>query len=222
MRTESALQGGGELNDADSGEPAVDRPADERPGRRLRAGHVLPWVLVVLAVAVAAVATWRWQELAADDRQRAAVRAAAEDFAIALTNWDSADGMTDTRDTLRDAGTAAFAQDVEELFGGTEDMAAISDLGARSEGHVDGVYVQWIGTDPDLADEEADDLAPRAEVLAVVTQRITTDAGQETTDRYARILLEDADRGWLVHEVELLVDASQSATATATPGGGDG
>lgn len=208
MRTESAL-------DADTGDDPVEAPAEAggRPRRRLTAAAVLPWILVVLAVAVAAVATWRWQELAGEERQRAAVRAAAADFAIALTNWDSADGMTDTRDELRDSGTDAFAQDVEELFGGTEDMAAISDLGARSEGHVDGVYVQWVGADPDLAEEETADLPPRAEVLAVITQRITTDAGQETTDRYARILLEDAG-DWLVHEVELLVDASQSATAT--------
>lgn len=214
MRTESSL-------DADTGEgPVDDATGGSRPRRGPTARAVLPWVLVVLALAVAVVATWRWQELAGEQRQRTAVQTAAEEFAIALTNWDAADGMTDTRDQLRDSGTDAFAQDVEALFGGTEDMAAISDLGASSEGHVDGVYVQWLGADPELSDEETADLASRAEVLAVVTQRITTDAGQETTDRYARILLEDADGDWLIHEVELLVDASQSATAT--PGGGEG
>jgi len=224
VRTEP-LAGGGDLDDADTGEDPIhdpatdDPPTDARARRRPTARTVLPWVLVVLAVAVAVVATWRWQQLVGEERQRTAVRTAAEDFAIALTNWDAADGMADTRDALRDSGTDAFAQDVEALFGGTADMAAISDLGARSEGHVDGVYVQWIGADPDAAPEQAADLPARAEVLAVVTQRITTDAGQETTDRYARILLEDQG-DWLIHEVELLVDASQSATAT--PSGSQG
>ena len=218
MRTESPT-------DADTGDEPVTStdPAEAgRPRRRLRAATVLPWVLVVLAVAVAVVSTWRWQQLAGEERQRVAVQTAAEDFAVELTNWDAADGMADTRDALVDNGTEAFGQDVEQLFGGTEDLAALADVGASSEGHVRGVYVQWIGEPPaDEAAESTDaDAPPRAEALAVITQRLITDAGQETTARYARIVLEDSDEGWLIHEVELLVDASQATTAT--PGGAEG
>ncbi|MEX2627751.1 MAG: hypothetical protein WD225_12765, partial [Ilumatobacteraceae bacterium] len=120
MRTEPSL-------DPDTGdEPVTDGDAGAPPPARtgLRASVVLPWILVVLAVALAVVATWRWQELAGEQRQRDAVTAAAGDFALALTNWDAADGMGDTREALRVGGTEAFAQDVDDLFGGTEDLAA--------------------------------------------------------------------------------------------------
>ncbi|MFA9429385.1 hypothetical protein [Egicoccus sp. AB-alg2] len=178
----------------------VDAPADagEARGRRSSWLPWLPWLLVALAVAVAVVATWRWQELAGHERQRAAVTAAAGDFAVALTNWDAGDGMADTRESLRAGGTETFAQDVDDLFGGTEDLAALTELGARSDGDVRDVFVQSLDGD-------------RAEALAVVVQRLTTDEGQETNVRYARMTLSAADTGWLVDDVELLVDAAQQA-----------
>jgi hypothetical protein len=189
---------------ADTPDPAAtpstsDTASAAAPTRR-GLPPALPWILLVLAVVVAAVATWRWQELAALERQRAAVEATAGDFAVALTNWDAADGMADTREALRAHGTEAFAQDVDELFGGTEDLAALTELGARSEGEVRDLFVQSI------ADE-------RAEALAVVVQRVSTDAGQETNLRYAAVSLVHSSGDWLVDQVELLVDATSTAGA---------
>jgi len=183
----------------------TDRTSDTttRP-TTMRGSTWLPWLLVALAVAVAAAATWRWQELAGQERQREAVAAAAGDLALALTNWDAADGMADTRESLQASGTEAFGGDVDDLFGGTEDLAALTELGARSDGEVRDVFVQSLDED-------------RATALAVVVQRLTTDDGQETNVRFAHLALTRGGGGWLVDDVELLVDASQQATAGGGP-----
>jgi hypothetical protein len=174
------------------------------PGPRTSARRLVPWILVVLAVAVAVVSTWRWQELAGLERTREDVAAATSRFVTSLTSWDAAEGMAATRDELRTRGTEAFARDVDELFGSTEDLRGLEELGARSEGEVRDVYVQRLD-------------GARAETLAVVVQRVTT---SQVTDpevhlRYAAVTLERVEGGWLVDDLELLVDADPAGGAAA-------
>jgi hypothetical protein len=204
---------GTDVGDADGLTPEADDPtgttpqprdAEATPRSRTSVRQLLPWILVVLAVAVAVVSTWRWQEVAGLERTREDVAAATSGFVTTLTSWDAAAGMTATRDELRSRGTEDFARDVDELFGSTEDLRGLEELGARSEGEVRDVYVQRLDGD-------------RAQTLAVVVQRVTT---TEVTDpevhlRYAAVTLERIDGGWLVEDVELLVDADPSGGAAA-------
>jgi hypothetical protein len=179
----------------------AERPAapTRRPSRRL-----LPWILVVLAVATALVSTWRWQQLATIERAREDVAATTSQFVTALTTWDASAGMGATRDELQARGTEVFARDVDELFGTTEDLRGLAELGARSEGEVRDVYIQSLAGD-------------RAAGLAVVVQRVTTDEvdSPEVHLRYASVGLERVDGRWLVDDVELLIDAAPSSGAPA-------
>jgi hypothetical protein len=163
----------------------------------------LPWVLVVLAVAVAVVSTWRWQELAAVERAREDVAAATSQFVTTLTTWDASAGMVETREALRSGGTELFGSDVDELFGSTEDLRGLAELGARSEGEVRQVYVQSLQDD-------------RAETLAVVLQQVTTAEVQDPEFhlRYAAVELQLVEGRWLVDQLELLVDTSPSSDGT--------
>jgi hypothetical protein len=164
---------------------------------------VLPWVLVVLAVAVAVVSTWRWQELAVLERTREDVAAVTSRFVTTLTTWDASAGMGETREALRSGGTELFASDVDQLFGSTEDLRGLAELAARSEGEVREVYVQSLQED-------------RAETLAVVLQQVTTDAVEdpEVHLRYASVDLQLVDGQWLVDQLELLVDTAPTGAGT--------
>lgn len=190
----------------------ADRP-DPGPDRRRWLWLAAPWVVTVLAVAVAVVATVRWQALSSVERDAAGVERAAGEFLATLTNWDAVEGgMQDTREQLRAAGTPRFATDVDELFGTTGDLATLAELGARSEGEVRDVFVQSLSGDD-------------AEVLAVAVQRVVTDvtAGAEVSMRFAQMQLVREDGTWLVDEVELLVDSLREGTVrTDDPDGAPG
>ena len=190
-------------------------PADEREerdeqrsdgGRAPRLQAVLraaPWVLVVLALAVAVVSTVQWQQLAAAEADRDEVEATAGSFMLTLTTWDASEGMAATREQLREAGTERFGGEVDELFGTTEDLAGLEDIGARSEGEVRRSFVQEVDGD-------------RATALIVVSQRLTAQVldGEEASVRYAELDLVRTGGRWLIDDVELLVDvATQEAEA---------
>jgi hypothetical protein len=190
--------------------PADDPATDLRPSR-------LPWVVASVAtvVAISAIVAAMVLVQQARDGQReiAAVETTAGRFAAELTTWDATDGMADTRETLRAAGTATFAGDVDQLFGGTDDLATLEELGARSVGEVEDVLVRSVDGD-------------RAEALAVVVQEVTTDVteGAEVSLRYARLGLAREDGEWRIDAVELVVDALQEAaqrTDLAPPAGAD-
>jgi hypothetical protein len=191
--------------------PDPDAPADvptEVPvarGRR-ELPSWLPWVLVVLAVALAAFSTWRWQELAGTERAREDVSAASSAFVTTLTTWDASAGMQTVRDELRDGGTETFARDVDELFGSTEDLRGLAELGATSEGTVEDVFVQRLSGDV-------------AETLVVVVQRVSTQASDfpEVHRRFASLVLQHTDGRWLVEDLELLVDTAPASGAPAAP-----
>ena len=186
---------------ADQLGPAQDGVEHESGGgRSARLQQVLraaPWVLVVLALAVAVASTVQWQRLAAAEAERDEVEATAGSFMLTLTTWDASEGMAATREELREAGTERFGGEVDELFGTTEDLAGLEDIGARSEGEVRRSFVQEIDED-------------RARALIVVSQRLTADVldGEEASVRYAELDLVRTGGRWLVDDVELLVDVA--------------
>jgi nucleoid DNA-binding protein len=190
------------------GATAVGRP--ER-------GPRLPWIVAGVAVVVAMVALVAAAVLVSGaqrpEADLAAVEQTAGEFALALTNWDASDGMGDTREQLRGYGTETFAADVDDLFGGTDDLATLAELGARSDGEVRDVLVQRLDGDA-------------ATALVVVVQRVTTEVteGEEVSLRYAELqLVRDGD--WRIDQVDLVVDAlqetAQRSDATDLPGFGE-
>jgi hypothetical protein len=202
----------------DDGPPPGDDAPAEVPAGSSPGGSRLPWIVAIVAILVAFATAIGAAMLVADARRPAAdleaVEQAAGQFALDLTTWDASDGMGDTRERLREAGTETFAADVDELFGGTDDLATLEELGARSDGEVRDVLVQSLEGDEAVA-------------LAVVVQRVTTEVteGEEISLRYARLGLRREGGTWRVDQVELVIDALQQAAdrsdLSELPGFGD-
>lgn len=192
-------------DEVDDGVPGTGGGGSPTPPPRWR--RALPWALVVLAVAAAATSTWQWQQLAAEERARDEVAQSAGTFMLTLTNWDATEGMGDVREELRTHGTQRFAGEVEELFGTTEDLRELAEVGARSDGEVRRFFVQDLDGD-------------RAVALVVLVQRLTTDVteGEEVSVRYAELDLLQHDSEWLIDEVELLADVAQQEAEPIAPG----
>jgi Mce-associated membrane protein len=196
---------------SDPAQAATDGPAasDTRRAPTWRS-LVLPWVVAVLALAVAGVSTWQWLVLAAADDTREQVQRAAETFVLELTNWDASEGLAGTREELQAAGTGEFLQEVDELFGGTLG-AELEAVDAVSTGEVQDVFIQRIEGDQAIA-------------FAVVLQQLSTSVSDqpERTVRSARMELTEVDGRWLVSSVQLLADGGVTPDEVPTPPGENG
>lgn len=193
-------------------DPHPDDPTRDpaAPGGASSPGRGVTWWLGWAFAALGLIATAVLATLlltGGDDADRAAAEEAAGRFALALTTWDASDGgMATTREQLREASTDAFDSEVKQLFGGTDDLAELEEIGARSTSEVEQLLVERVEGD-------------QADVLAVVVQRVSTDIteGEEVSLRYARMGLLREDGAWQVDRVELLVDLLQDA-AERLPG----
>lgn len=156
--------------------------------------RIAPWVLALFGLAAAAFSTWQWLELRAVESTRAEVQAAATDFVLTLTNWDASDGLDDTVDELRAAGSERFLEEIDRLFGSGL-RQELEQVRAVSTGEIQDVFVQSI-------DER------EAVVFAVVIQELELGLTDESTStvRSARVALRKSDDRWLVTRVELVND----------------
>lgn len=179
----------------DARDDGAAAPPDETAERtpRPRRWWVLPWLVAAVAVLVAAASTSQWLALRAEEQTRQEVQRAAEEFVVALMNWDASDGLEDTREELRDRGTGAFLTEIDETFGGDGGTEA-EEFGYVSVGDVQDVYIQRIQEDEAVA-------------LGVVVQTITAESIDvaERTVRSARITLVREDDRWLVSAVDVFV-----------------
>jgi hypothetical protein len=194
------------MSDLDETTPTA-ATAQRSPARgRQRLLRAAPWVLLVLALAVAVASTVQWRSLAALEQERDAVERTAATFVLTLTTWDATEGMAATREELRESGTERFAGEVDELFGTTEDLAGLEEVAASSQGEVRHAFVQEIDDD-------------RALTLIVATQRLTADVveGEEVSVRYAEVALVRSDGRWQVDDVELLVDVADQHAEASLP-----
>lgn len=184
--------------------PEADADDTTTTDSRPRRWWVLPWLIAAVAVLVAIATTSQWLQLRAEDQARQEVLRAAEEFVVALTTWDASDGLEDTREELRAAGTGAFLAEVDELFGGSlgEELEEVE---AVSTGDVQDVFVQRI--------QEGEAIA-----LGVVVQELSTNLSDdpERTVRSARMTLTREDDRWLVSSVQLLADDVQEAAPEGT------
>lgn len=176
----------------------------------------LPWVVAVLAAIVALVSTVQWLRLADREATRDEVETAAATFVIELTNWDATDGLADTREALQAAGTPAFRNEVDELFGG-ELGTELETVGAVSRGEVQDVFLQRIEEAPGSGEEAGpdDEPLPTAVVFAVVEQTVASELSDvpDVIRRSARIVLHRIDGAWKVADVELIQDDSSLVPA---------
>ncbi|MBW3659602.1 MAG: hypothetical protein KY457_13255, partial [Actinobacteria bacterium] len=186
-------------DDVDAATTGKPDDGAERAPRRARRWWVLPWLVAAVAVLVAMATTSQWLALRAEDQTRQQVLRAAEEFVVALTTWDASDGLQDTRDELRAAGTGTFLTEVDELFGGSfgEELEEVE---AVSTGDVQDVFVQRIQEDEAIA-------------LGVVVQEVSTNLTDtpSRTVRSARMTLTREGDRWLVSSVQLLADDVEGA-----------
>lgn len=180
-------------------DPTSTGSGPETAARRPKRWSVLPWLIAAVAVLVAIATTSQWLALRAEDQTRQDVQRAAEEFVVALTTWDASDGLEDTREELRAAGTGGFLDEVDELFGGSLGDE-LEEVEAVSVGEVQDVFVQRI--------QEGEAIA-----LGVVVQEVRTNLADapERTVRSARLTLTEEGDRWLVSGVQLLADDAGAA-----------
>lgn len=161
------------------------------PGTPRRPLALLPWLVALGAIAVAVFSTVQWQSLRAEADDRRDVVVAATNFVTDLVNWDASDGIDDTVQALREQGTGRFLAQAEQLFGGpVGDELELAD--ASSTGEIEDLFVQSLEGD-------------RAEVFAVVAQRVSSDVADASEVQLRRVILqlERVEDTWRVENVEL-------------------
>lgn len=164
--------------------PTADRP------RGGGAGTVAPWIVAIVAVAVAIVALVQWWQLEGAASADEEARQVAGRVVSALTNWQ-ADDLQAVRETLEANGTDRFTGEASELL--DQFAQGLQQARARSVGEVlDLVADAEAGTDAAVA-------------LAVVRQEVTN-ASLERPDVQCwgtRVILQHRADRWLVDGVEL-------------------
>lgn len=153
-------------------------------------GAVAPWIVAVVAVAVALVALVQWWQLdrAASAEERS--RETAGQVVAALTNWQ-ADDLTAVRDTLERHGTERFVDEASQLL--DQFAQGLQQAEARSTGELLNLV------------SEVEEGTDGAVALAIVRQEVVN-ASLERPDVQCwgtRVILQHRDDRWLVDGVEL-------------------
>lgn len=173
-----------------SADAHTDAPRPRGPRRWARA---VPWVITVVAVAVAAISTYQWQVLASAEGRADSARTAAIAFMQDLTTWDATDGLDDEVERLRAQGTGPFLDELQFLFGGDELTSQLQADGVTARGEIQESYVQ------DLEGEQAEVFV----VVSVTYDAEAIDSARAPVTVPATLVLEHGDGGWLVQEVSV-------------------
>lgn len=169
-------------------------------------GTVAPWIVAVVAVAVAVVALVQWWQLdrAASAEERS--RETAGQVVAALTNWQ-ADDLTAVRDTLERHGTQRFVDEASQLL--DQFAQGLQQAEARSTGELLNLVSEVEGgTDGAVA-------------LAIVRQEVTNSSLERPDVQCwgTRVILQQRDGRWLVDGVELY-GPNQCPDVDEAPGDG--
>lgn len=181
--------------------PVADEP---RSSGRGRGGAVAPWIVAVVAVAVAVVALVQWWQL---DRAASAedqAREVAGRVVAALTNWQ-ADDLDAVRQTLDSNGTDRFNDEASQLL--DQFAQGLQQAEARSTGEILNLVADVVeGTDGAVG-------------LAVVRQEVTNSSLEQPDVQCwgTRVILQHRDGRWLVDGVELY-GPNQCPDADQAPG----
>lgn len=191
----------------DAGQELHPPPRDPQDGRgslTSGAGAVAPWIVAVVAVAVAVVALVQWWQLdrgVADDRE---AREVAGQVVAALTNWQ-ADDLSSVREILDRHGTERFTDEASQLL--DQFAQGLQQAEARSTGEILNLVA------------DAEEGAEGAVALAVVRQEVTnTSLDRPDVQCWGtRVVLQRRSDSWLVDGVELY-GPNQCPDADQAPG----
>lgn len=178
--------------------PELDTERKE-PGRFRRAGRaarslpwrfILPWTLFAIAAAFAILFGMLWLQDVREEDELDEVRATAQRFALALTNF-SADTIDEDVEEIKAFATGTFAEEVDTFFG-PEAVDAIEEADASSTGEVRGLFVQ-----------DHDD--GRASVFAVVDETIQNTVLDDPQSDILRLEmgLTRTDGDWKIDRVDI-------------------
>ena len=171
--------------------------------KRLPWRVIIPWTLVVITAAAAVTFGLLWNDLRAEDEQRAEVRSAAAEFVSALTNFSSATIDVDAA-RIKSFAVGDFAEEVDTFFG-EEATAAIKEAEAESTGEIESLFVQSMDED-------------EASVFGVVSETITNSVATDPQTDLLRLevgMIKTAD-GWKVNRVEIFQAPGTGVPVPAT------
>jgi Mce-associated membrane protein len=136
------------------------------------------------------------------DQGEQAMAGTAEEFLLALTNFDAAT-VDEDFDTIVDLGTGDFHDQADQFFG-SDVREALKEVQASSRGEVRDLYVQSFDGD-------------RGRVFAVVDQTIANNRFPQPQADQLRVELTLRHTGgsWLISDV-LVLEAPTAAAGTAT------
>jgi hypothetical protein len=152
----------------------------------------LPWILLVIAMGIAATFAYLWWQHESEARTKEEVEEVSTEFLNALTDF-SADTIEQDVEEIKSYAVGNFADEVDTFFG-PDGIELIKEAEATSEGDVQAVYVQSLGEGT-------------ASVFALVNETITNvDVSDPATDklRVEIELIETKDDGWKVQAVQVL------------------
>lgn len=168
--------------------PPTDGPLDvvTEPSR-------LPWVVAGLLALTTIVALVGWFG-SGGDTDGSDARIAAIGFVTELTTWDAADGLDSTVTALRDRGTSAFVEQIDDVLG-AEARATAEAVGASSQGEIVEVLLSEID---DAGDQ------PRVVAVVIVVQETTVADQSLREEKVSRLEMVQVDGQWLVDVVQIL------------------
>ena len=148
-------------------------------------------MLTALAVAAASVFAVLWWQLQSREEERDDVRAFAEEFVVALTNF-SYETIEQDAEQIRSYAIGQFKEEADVFFG-DQAIEAIEGAEAESRGELESIFV-----------ESVDD--GEASAFAVVSESITNATTTTPTTEIIRLHVEmvEADGEWKVNSVEVL------------------
>lgn len=196
---------------------AVEDEEGDEPGARLAVvGRVRRWVervgtervlavIALLGVVGTLAFGFLWVRDVRDGRAETAMADEAEEFLLALTNFDAAT-VDEDFDAIVDAGTGDFEDQADEFFG-SEVRSALREVQASSRGEVRDLYVQSFDGDS-------------GRVFAVVDQTIANNRFPQPQSDQLRVelALDHEGGGWKVSDV-IVLEAPAAAGATPTVDG---
>lgn len=166
--------------------------------------------VALLAVAVAGIAgtlvfSLLWSAEVREDRRADAARAAAEQFVVALTNFDG-ESIDADFDVIASYAHADFVQQLDEFFD-TEIRQALREVEAASRGELRDLFLQDLDGD-------------QARFFAVVDQTILNNklAAPQADELRVELSLRRVDGAWRVSDLRVL--QAPMATVAAEVGAG--
>lgn len=151
----------------------------------------LPWLVVGIALAVAAVFAYLWWEYRSEENTRREIEEVATDFTRALTDFSAETIEEDVRE-IKSFAVGSFSDEVDTFFG-DETVAAVKEADATSDGEIEGLYVQHIGE-------------TSASVFVLVSETVSNAAVTEPQTDTLRIEVDliETTGGWKVENVQIL------------------